>query len=90
MYKSIFHRLRSLFDKTHPLLINTIPKSGTNLLMNVVNSTGLFTYGSDFSYAHERCPGNDTLAYLEGRLAVFQMGSFIQATYHSVLKCLSS
>lgn len=69
MLNKILRRLTSRGRVDYPILVNSIPKSGTNLLKNIVLSIpGTLGSGVDLSLANETTTGEECLAYLQEKI----------------------
>lgn len=68
--------LNSLGEKNfgQPILVNSIPKSGTNLLKNIVLSIPGSHLGVDLPLAHETTNGSECLDYIQQQVAKFSPG----------------
>ncbi|MEA3357256.1 MAG: sulfotransferase domain-containing protein [Patescibacteria group bacterium] len=61
-------------DITQPILVNSIPKSGTNLLKNIVLAINGTHSGTDLSLANETTNGEECLDYIQKRIVQFSPG----------------
>ncbi|MEL6527919.1 MAG: sulfotransferase domain-containing protein, partial [Chloroflexota bacterium] len=79
LYRSIEYRWRKLLDYLYapaPILVNSVPKSGTNLLKNIVHALPhvYLQRNSDMSLAHEIVNDYDRLEYVQEHITDLRNG----------------
>jgi hypothetical protein len=68
-------RKKKIFQHQGPILVNSIPKSGTNLLLNVIKSIPNTRRGGDFSYS-QRYTGEERMNYVLSNISTLENGVF--------------
>ena len=68
MYQSLSYQLKTWLNRPLPILVNSIPKSGTNLLKNIILSIPHTKLISDLSLASEIIDETERLVYIQERI----------------------
>ncbi len=77
-FKRIYHYYfkNNIFYHKYPVFVNSIPKCGTNLLLNIFKAIPNTMYIKDLSYAMDVNDGEGRLKYLQKKISTFLPGSF--------------